>query len=91
MPAGRDRINLTRRLLPDPSTVGKAMDRFSMALFRSLLQNTVSLHELGSIAAIDEFRFDRIAASRRYATQTNYRFRSVENDAPQGLLDRRDS
>jgi transposase len=38
----------------------------------------VTLHELGSIAAIDEFRFDRIAASRRYATQTNYRFRSLK-------------
>jgi hypothetical protein len=39
-----------------------------MALFQSLLQETVSSHELGSIAAINASGFDRVAASRRYAT-----------------------
>jgi IS5 family transposase len=54
------------------------MDRLTMALFRALLQHTVSLHELGDVAAIDASGFDRGAASRRYATQTDYRFQSLK-------------
>jgi hypothetical protein len=65
------------------------MDRLAMVLFRSLLQETVSLHEIGSIAAIDASGFDRVAASRRYATRPNYRFQSLENDTSRGLLNRR--
>lgn len=49
-----------------------------MNLLRSLLQQTVTLHELDSIAAIDAFEFDRVAASRQYATRTDYRFRSLK-------------
>jgi IS5 family transposase len=54
------------------------MDRLTMALFRALLQQTVSVHELGDVAAIDASVFDRVAASRRYATQTGYRFQSLK-------------
>jgi len=78
MPRVRESLDLNRGQLPDPSTVCKALDRLTMALFRSLLQQTVTLHELGSIAAIDASSFDRVAASRRYATRTDYRFRSLK-------------
>lgn len=78
MPRVREKLDLDRGQVPDPSTVCKAMDRLTMALFRSLLQRTISLHELGSIAAIDASSFDRGAASRRYVTQTDYRFRSLK-------------
>jgi len=36
-------------------------------------------HELGDAAAIDAPSFDRVAASRRYATRTNYRFRPLKS------------
>jgi IS5 family transposase len=78
MPAGREHLDLTRRQLPDPSTVCKAMDRLTMALFRSLLQRPTTLHDLGSVAAIDASGFDRVTASHRYATQTDYQFRSLK-------------
>lgn len=78
IPRVRNSLDLKRGQLPDPSTVCKAMDRLTMSLFRSLLQQTISLHELGSVAAIDASGFDRVAASRRYATRTDYRFRSLK-------------
>lgn len=78
MPRLQAILDLDRDQLPDPSTLCKAMDRLTMAIFRSLLQATLSLHNLGEIAAIDASSFDRIAASHRYATQTNYRFRSLK-------------
>jgi IS5 family transposase len=78
MPRVRDLLEISRGQLPDPSTVCKAMDRLTMALFRSLLQQTTTLHELGDVAAIDASSFDRVAASRRYATRTDYRFRSLK-------------
>lgn len=64
--------------LPDPSTVCKAMDRVTMALCRRLLSESVTLFELGDVTAIDASGFDRIAASRRYARRTNYRFLAMK-------------
>jgi len=78
MPRVCESLDLNRGQLPDPSTVCKAMDRLTMALFRALFQQTVSVHELGDVAAIDASGFDRGAASRRYATQTDYRFQSLK-------------
>jgi len=49
-----------------------------MALCRSFLQQTTTVHKCGSIVALGGSGFDRGAASRRYATQINYRFRSVK-------------
>lgn len=71
-------LGLSRRNLPDPSTVCKAMDRLTMALCRRLLTQTLTLFELGNVAAIDASGFDRIAASRRYARRTDYRFLAMK-------------
>jgi IS5 family transposase len=74
----RRQLNLTRAQLPDHTTVQKAFDELTMAICRRLLQRTTTLHELGDVAAIDASSFDRVAASRRYATRTDYRFRSLK-------------
>ena len=71
-------LDLNHADLPDPSTVCKAMNRLTMALCRRLLQETHSLFELGDVAAIDASGFDRIAASRRYARRTDYRFLAMK-------------
>lgn len=71
-------LGLERPELPDPSTVCKAMDRLTMAVCRRLLQETLALFELGDVTAIDASGFDRIAASRRYARRTEYRFLAMK-------------
>ena len=71
-------LNLELAELPDPSTVCKAMDRLTMRLCRRLLRQSITLFELGDVAAIDASGFDRIAASRRYARRTDYRFRAMK-------------
>ena len=71
-------LGVERDELPDPSTVCKAMDRFTMALCRRLLSESVTLFELGEVTAIDASGFDRTAASRRYARRTDYRFLAVK-------------
>lgn len=63
----RAELGLELTELPDQSTVCKAMDRFTMTLFRRLLDESVTLFELGDVTAIDASGFDRIAASWRYA------------------------
>ena len=64
--------------LPDPSTVCKATDRVTMALCRRFLRKSLTLFELGDVAAIDASGFDRVAASRRYALRTDYRFLAMK-------------
>ena len=71
-------LDLNRSNLSDPSTVCKAMDRLTMSICRRLLQETLSLFELGDVTAIDASGFDKIAASRRYARRTNYRFLAMK-------------
>lgn len=74
----RDVLGLEHENLPDPSTLCKAMDRLTMALRQRLLQRTSMLFDLGEVAAIDATSFNRIAANRRYAEQTNYRFLAMK-------------
>lgn len=74
----REVLGLQRAELPDPSTLCKAMDRLTMAVCRALLQRTLSLFDLGDVAAIDATGFDRVAASRRYARRTGYRFLAMK-------------
>ena len=50
-------LTLSRGQHSDPSTLCKALNRLTIVLFRSLLQQTVTLHEFGSIAAIDTSEF----------------------------------
>lgn len=71
-------LELERDDIPAPSTVCKGKDRLTMAICRALLQRTVTLLKLGDIAAIDATGFDRVAASRRYARRTDYRFLAMK-------------
>lgn len=74
----REIFGLNRHELPDSSTVYKAMDRLTMTMIRQLLQRTISLFALGEIKAIDASGFDRVAATRRYAHRTEYRFVAIK-------------
>jgi hypothetical protein len=72
-------LGLEKPELPDPSTVCKAMDRLTMAICRRLLQETLSLFELGDVTAIDASGFDKIAASRRKWDGGDWGFPSSES------------
>lgn len=74
----QDKLDLARSNLPDLITVFKPTDRLTMANCRRLLQETLILFDLGAVAAIDTSGFDRIAASRRYARRTDYRFLAMK-------------
>jgi len=74
----RELLGLSLSNLPHPSTVCRALERFSMSLFRKLLSKTLALFELGDVTAIDASGFDRIAASRRYEKRTGYRFLAMK-------------
>ena len=74
----RAELELERDDLPDPSTVCKALDRLTTAVFRRLLCESITLFELGDVTAIDASGFDRVAASRRYARRTDYRFLAIK-------------
>lgn len=74
----RAELELERDELPDPSTVCKALDRLTTAVFRRLLGESITRFELGDVTAIDASGFDRVAASRRYARRTDYRFLAMK-------------
>lgn len=54
------------------------MASLMMSLWRELLQRATTLFDLGDTGAIDGTGFDRIAASRRYARRTEYRFLAMK-------------
>ena len=64
MPRIRSAIDLTE--LPAPSTLCKAFDRLDMALWRVLLNISVSLLPTNGIVGIDASGFDRSHASKHY-------------------------
>src|SRR6056297_2838 len=64
MPRIRNAINLTE--LPAPSTLCKAFDRLDMAVWRVLLDLSVSLLPTNGVAGIDASGFDRSYASKHY-------------------------
>ena len=74
----RDPLDLSLEDLPDPSTVCKAFDNLTAAICRRLLEATLDLFDLGETVAIDASSFDRVAASRRYAQRTEYRFLAMK-------------
>lgn len=45
---------------------------------RRLIQESLTLFKLGDVAAIDSSGFARVAASRRYARRTDYRFLAMK-------------
>ena len=64
MPRVRNAINLTE--LPAPSTLCKAFDRLDMAVWRVLLNLSVSLLPTNGVVGIDASGFDRGHASKHY-------------------------
>jgi len=68
MPRIRNAINLTE--LPAPSTLCKAFGRLDMAVWRVLLNLSVSLLPTNGVAGIDASGFDRSHASKHYTKRT---------------------
>ncbi len=64
MPRIRSALNLTE--LPAPSTLCKAFDRLDMAVWRVLLNLSVSPLPTNGVAGIDASGFDRSHASKHY-------------------------
>ena len=67
MPRIRNAIGLTD--IPVPSTLCKAFDRFDMAVWRVLLNLSVSLLPTNGIVGIDASGFDRSHASKHYTNR----------------------
>lgn len=78
MPGIVHRLELSRDDLPHFSTVCHAKERLYMPNWRGFLELSSDLHDLGDVQAIDASGFDRIAASRKYATRTNYTFKAMK-------------
>jgi IS5 family transposase len=68
MPRIRKAINLTE--LPTPSTLCKAFDRLDMAVWRVLLNLSVTLLPTNGVVGIDASGFDRSHASKHYTKRT---------------------
>jgi IS5 family transposase len=68
MPRIRDAIGLTE--IPSPSTLCKAFNRLDMAVWRVLLNLSVSLLPTSGIVGIDASGFDRGYASKHYTKRT---------------------
>lgn len=68
MPRIRNAIDLTK--LPSPSTLCKAFDRLEMAVWRVLLNLSVSLLPTNGVVGIDASGFDRSHASKHYTKRT---------------------
>lgn len=73
------KLGLSIPTLPHYTTVCHAKERIYMPAWRALLEHSHSLHDLGDVQAIDASGFDRIAASRKYATLTNYTFTAMKS------------
>jgi len=69
MPRIRRAINLSE--LPAPSTLCKAFDKLDMAVWRVLLNLSVSLLPTNGVGGIDASGFDRSHASKHYTKWAN--------------------
>ncbi len=74
-------IGLETDELPDHSTLVKAFDRLTMAVWRVLLRLSPQEHEPSGDAAIDSTYFDRENASKHYCRRTNYRVQTLKTTA----------
>jgi len=90
MPRIRRRLGFSLDELPHFTTVCHATERLSMPNWRGVLDLTSDLQELGEVQAIDASGFDHIAASRTYATRTDYTFTAIKTtllvDCSSGLI-----
>lgn len=76
-----EKMGLKISELPDFTTVCVRKRELKMAVWRTLLRLSADLHDTGEVQAIDATGFDRHSASRHYANQTDYTFRSVKTTA----------
>ena len=82
MPQILAEIGLETDELPDHSTLVKAFDRLTMAVWRVLLRPKITQeHEPSGNAAIDSTYFDRENASKHYCRRTNYRVQTLKTTA----------
>jgi len=81
MPQILAEIGLETDELPDHSTLVKAFDRLTMAVWRVLLRLSAQEHEPSGDAAIDSTYFDRENASKHYCRRTNYRVQTLKTTA----------
>ena len=68
MPRIREAINLDE--LPSPSTLCKAFNRLDMAVWRVLLNLSITLLPTNGVVGIDASGFDRSHASKHYTKRT---------------------
>ena len=57
--------------LPSPSTLCKAFNRLDMAVWRALLNLSITLLPTNGVVGIDASGFDRSHASKHYTERTN--------------------
>ena len=81
MPQITGEIGLDAADLPHHSTLVKAFDRFTIAIWRVLLRLSAQLHDPSGHAAIDATFFDRENASRHYCRRTDYRVQTLKATA----------
>lgn len=76
-----EKMNLKTCELPNFTTVCVRKQQLKVAVWRTLLQLSVDLHDAGDAQAIDATGFDRYSASRHYVNRTDYTFKSVKTTA----------
>ncbi len=81
MPGIVEKMNLKTSELPDFTTVCVRKQQLKIAIWRTLLRLSATLHDTGDVQATDATAFDRHSASRHYANPTEYTFRSVKTTA----------
>jgi len=74
MPRIRKVISLDE--LPSPSTLSRAFNRLDMAVWRVLLNLSITLVPTNGVVGIDASGFDRSHASKHYTKRTKLRFSS---------------
>lgn len=78
MPRIAQILDLRPSELPHYSTVCARKQELKMRIWRTFLDLTIELNDLGEIQAIDATGMDRIAASQHYANRTDYTFKAVK-------------
>ena len=78
MPRVAKFLELTPETLPHFSTVCARKQEIPMKRWRTLLDLSVDLYELGEVQAIDATGVDRVQASQHYAKRTDYTFEAVK-------------
>ncbi|WP_049892440.1 IS5 family transposase [Natronococcus amylolyticus] len=78
MPQVAKILELTAETLPHFSTVCTRKQEIPMKRWRTILDSSADLYELGDVQAIDATGVDRVQASQHYAKRTDYTFEAVK-------------